>query len=484
MTNPHLTPLLEAVASLEAAWCDAECGADLSRDQLLAANAAIGSLRRRVDGLHAEVAAGIEHESRRELGPESLAKQQGFSNPATLIAATTGGTTGEAAKLAKLGKATAPRSNLLGERLPAKYPALQQALRRGTIAAAAGSLIVAMLDRALIHAGIEEIMSAEARLVECAAGLSCDDVRKLVTHAEAWLNPDGIEPRLEEARASRSLTMYERDGSLFLNLRTDVASGASIKNAIQAWVTATYQARHENSPTNGCNGDAVSSGSDSGSDSGTHAADGGSLTNTADSRTGLDDDRRTLPMIQADALAAICEHVAGCDANGLPLAGATVIVRVALDDLTNATGDATIDGIDHPISITACRQLAASGGVIPAVLGSNGELLDWGREKRLFTRAQRLALAERDGGCVMCGIPPHMTKAHHIRWWGRDAGPTDLSNGVLLCTSCHHRIHDNGWNIRVDGTNRTSRVWIIPPAHVDPTRTPRLGGRARYAMTA
>ena len=77
-----------------------------------------------------------------------------------------------------------------------------------------------------------------------------------------------------------------------------------------------------------------------------------------------------------------------------------------------------------------------------------------------------------------------MTKAHHIRWWERDTGPTNLANGVLLCTSCHHRIHDNGWNIHIDGTKTTSNVWITPPTSVDTTQTPRLGGRARYSIAA
>ncbi|WP_177243768.1 HNH endonuclease signature motif containing protein, partial [Microbacterium sp. AR7-10] len=38
-----------------------------------------------------------------------------------------------------------------------------------------------------------------------------------------------------------------------------------------------------------------------------------------------------------------------------------------------------------------------------------------------------------------------MTEVHHIDWWNRDTGPTDLTNGILLCSTCHHRIHDNGW---------------------------------------
>ncbi|WP_258567135.1 HNH endonuclease [Microbacterium sp. Se5.02b] len=77
-----------------------------------------------------------------------------------------------------------------------------------------------------------------------------------------------------------------------------------------------------------------------------------------------------------------------------------------------------------------------------------------------------------------------MTKAHHIRWWKRDRGPTDLSNGVLLCETCHHRIHDNGWEIRVDGGGGCGRVWFVPPAAVDSARVPRLGGRARFDIAA
>lgn len=161
-----------------------------------------------------------------------------------------------------------------------------------------------------------------------------------------------------------------------------------------------------------------------------------------------------------------------------------MIVRVSLDDLQAGAGSATIDGLDQVIDIGAARRMAASGGVIPCVLGGASEVLDWGREKRLFTRAQRLALAERDGGCAMCGLPPGMTKAHHLRWWQRDRGPTDLSNGILLCETCHHRIHDNGWEIVIEGSGVAGRPWFLPPRWVDPQRTPRLGGRARFDVAA
>ena len=197
-----------------------------------------------------------------------------------------------------------------------------------------------------------------------------------------------------------------------------------------------------------------------------------------------DADRRSLPQRQMDALVLIARHVLGCDHGDLPLGGATVLVRLSRDDLDSGQGHAHIDGINQPVSIAAARRMAAGGGIIPCVLDSHGEILDWGREKRLFTKAQRLALVERDGGCAMCALPPGMTRAHHIRWWSRDRGPTDLENGVLLCESCHHRIHDNGWNIRIDGAGTKAHVWFIPPPHIDPDRTPRLGGRARFDYLA
>ncbi|MHC9046295.1 hypothetical protein ACYX8G_17050 [Microbacterium saperdae] len=59
-----------------------------------------------------------------------------------------------------------------------------------------------------------------------------------------------------------------------------------------------------------------------------------------------------------------------------------------------------------------------------------------------------------------------------------------LSNGVLLCETCHHRIHDNDWEIRIEGAGVAARVWFVPPGYVDVSRTPRLGGRARFDIAA
>lgn len=449
-----LTGLREAMSLLDDAWVGAGEAGDLSRAQLIAVGEAMGALQRRMDAVHVEVAARIAYESRPELGAESLAKQQGFRSAAALIAATTGVSTGDAARLVKVGEATAPRADLLGARLPARYPRVREALRSGVLGAQAAAMIIAVLDRCRVAAGVERVAEAERLLTDAAVGLPLDHVRRLVVRVEAWLDPDGVEPKEEERRARRSLTMFERGGMLHLNARLDVESAAPIVAAIRGFVTAAFAARNE-----------------------------------APDPDAPDADRRTVPMIQADALAVFCAHVLGCETR-VPVAGATVIVRIRAEDLESGAGSATVDGLDQPVSIGAARRMAAGGGIIPCVLGTDSEVLDWGREKRLFTRAQRLALVERDGGCAMCGLPPEMTKAHHIRWWKRDHGPTDLSNGVLLCETCHHRIHDNGWDIRIEGPRHGQgqgiggRVWFLPPPHIDPARTPRLGGRARFDIAA
>ncbi|GAA5155272.1 hypothetical protein GCM10025768_27830 [Microbacterium pseudoresistens] len=448
-----LGDLDEALVAVHAVWEAAETARDVPRERLVAVNEALGSMRRRVDAVLADVAARIAVESRKELGPGGLAKQHGFRTPAMLIASATGASTGEANKFVAVGTATAPRMSLFGAQLPAKYPAVRDAVSSGGLSVPASSAIISLLDRMRLKTSAERIAEAEKVLAVQASGLMMDEVRKLLTRAEAWLDPDGVEPREERARENRSLQMFERDGMLHLTLQTDVASGAPVKAAIEGYVSAQFAARKNAAGVTDAEG----------------AAEG---------------DTRTVTQMRADALTLFAEHVLGCRNDTLPLAGATVIVRVNLEDLQNGTGTARIDGVTAPVSITTARRLAADGGVIPWVCGPGGDILDWGRRRRLFTPAQKLALTERDAGCAMCGLPPGMTQVHHIQWWERDTGPTDLGNGILLCMTCHHLIHDNGWDIRIDGTGVTAQVWFLPPTAADPERTPRPAVNRRLTPAA
>jgi hypothetical protein len=84
------------------------------------------------------------------------------------------------------------------------------------------------------------------------------------------------------------------------------------------------------------------------------------------------------------------------------------------------------------------RRIACDAALIPAVLGTGGEVLDWGRERRLFTPAQVKRLWLRDGGCTYpgCATPAQWCDAHHLTHWA-DGGPTSLENAALLCGRHH-----------------------------------------------
>ncbi len=93
-------------------------------------------------------------------------------------------------------------------------------------------------------------------------------------------------------------------------------------------------------------------------------------------------------------------------------------------------------------------------GTVEVKVDSCGNPLDVGREKRLFTPAQRSAFAVRDGGCMWpgCDRPPAYCEAHHIDEWVADNGRTDTERGLLLCRYHHMLLHNLGWTITRHGT--------------------------------
>ena len=404
----------------------------------------IAQVRRDADALLTRVAAEAAKRSGPEFGDTGLAKAQGFHNPIRLIAASTGASRNEAAKLIAVGVATAERQAFGGERVPSRHPHVADSLKAAVISVDAASAITSMLDRVAVRADPARADVAEAALVALAQQVPLEVLMRGVREVEARLDEDGVEPREEELHHGRSLTMREDgNGMVHLHAQLDPESAAPVKAAIQALVSEALR-RREAGPD----------------------------------EASVVEDSRSIPQIQADALAALARHTLGCTQTLAPLAKTTVVVRMNLETLLDGLGHARIDGIEQPISAGTARRLAADAELIPAVFGGESLPLDLGRATRLFSRAQRLALAERDGGCASCGQNIGYVEAHHIDWWQRDRGSTDLSNGVMLCSFCHHRVHGEGWGIRAGA----SEVWFIPPPHVDPAQVPRLGGRRRFAL--
>ena len=104
-------------------------------------------------------------------------------------------------------------------------------------------------------------------------------------------------------------------------------------------------------------------------------------------------------------------------------------------------------GDGTPLPAAELRRLACDAQILPAIFGGGSQPLDLGRGRRTANGAQRAALVARDKHCVGCGAKAVWCQAHHIVHWA-EGGPTSVDNMVLLCSRCHHKVHDNDWRIR------------------------------------
>jgi hypothetical protein len=317
---------------------------------------------------------------------------------------------------------------------------------RSDLAVAVRDRLIGVEVATLFSGAVEELPDVEwtrqlfARALTKAPGLPLHQVRKLVWQAQARSDLGAWHEREERQYENRALTMRnDADGMVTLIARLTPLAAAPVRAVVDAGVRWAMRARRDDP--------------------------------ASDTRTGS--------QMRADILADLCRHALDCShvTTGVKT---TVVIRMTLDELESGSGVGEIDGMPQPVSVGELRQAAADAEVIPAVLGGESEVLDWGRSRRLFTSAQRLALVERDDGCAWCNAPPSWCEAHHIRWWDRDAGPTNMANAVMLCARCHHRIHSEGWDITV--LNQV--VNFIPPPSIDPTRTPHVGARHRFNLAA
>ncbi|GAA5146621.1 HNH endonuclease signature motif containing protein [Nocardioides marinquilinus] len=168
-----------------------------------------------------------------------------------------------------------------------------------------------------------------------------------------------------------------------------------------------------------------------------------------------------------DALVETCrrvQHLTGPDA--LPTAhGVSARLTVTIDHraLEGTLGGDGLLGSGQSISATAVRRLACDAEVLPAVLGTDGQVLDLGRTRRLVTTPLWSALVLRDRHCTFpgCTRPPVACEAHHLRHWA-DGGVTSLDNLALLCRRHHTTTHQTPWRVHLDPTTRRP-AWTPPP---------------------
>jgi len=116
--------------------------------------------------------------------------------------------------------------------------------------------------------------------------------------------------------------------------------------------------------------------------------------------------------------------------------------RMRADDPSGFAGVA--DGSPLPQSVL--ERLACISDISGVIFDGPGQPIWVGRSRRSASIAQWKALIARDRGCVGCGADPNRCEAHHLEVWSR-GGATDITNLVLVCSRCHHNIHDRGMQL-------------------------------------
>lgn len=482
MTSTAPNPLAAVAAGFGAVWRGAldalRPGGDLAEqlenmgdEALLRVLDELGTVQHTAELLASRVAGVAASRSAPNRGDDRLTRRAGYANAGVMVSERWRVSRARGAAIAEVGAAITPGRSLLGEPEECALPAIAAALEpstddadhvggftlpRAALSVDAAAVIVRELRSTARICGTQALQAAAELAVEHAAGAPLHDVTRIAKLIRTRLDQDGIEPRDDLLRMSERCTVRELPNGM-TQLRAELApeNAAFVKAGLDALISVAIRQPRFVDPA---------AAPDEPDEHGVPMPEGVSIRST---------ERR-----RAIALADIFRHAAGCSSAATDLAPITVVVRLDATTLMDDLGAATIDGIEEPIGAGAARRLAADARIIPMVLGGASQTLDLGVGSRLFTRGQKLALAERDGGCAWsgCTIPPSYTEAHHLRWWSR-GGTTDLDNGILLCSFHHHRVHDDHWEIEV----HDHVPWFIPPGIVDRTRTPVRGGRVRLA---
>lgn len=297
-----------------------------------------------------------------------------------------------------------------------RWETLGEGVRSGAVSVGKAARIVRFEQDVSPVADAEHLAAVVDSLVEHAATLDDRQIGRLIARARTTLRPPAETERLERVqRAGRAFTKVGAcAGMVEYRLRLDPEGAALLDAAIDPLARPR--------PDLGWDG-------------------------------GERRDPRSAPCRRADALLELVGRAMADPEGATRTEKTTLVVTMSLASLLGHLEGAGVATNDAVLSAATVRRLACDAGIVPAVLGVDGELLELGRRARLFTPGQKRALALRDGGCTFpgCTIPPQWADAHHVRHWSH-GGPTDLSNAALLCARHHTLVHERDLTATVTAT--------------------------------
>ncbi|MER5393173.1 DUF222 domain-containing protein [Saccharopolyspora sp. NPDC002686] len=317
-----------------------------------------------------------------------------------------------------------------------ELPATAEALAKGALDLKHASIISRCVGTLPEHAR-HRADEVEKLLVNNANRMCPRDLAKLADHIKHTLDGSGAVKDEQAQHESRELHYATAlDGMLVIKARLDKETGAKFIEAIRPLSAPRPETNGEKDP-------------------------------------------RTPAQRNADGLSAMLDVV--LESDHMPRTGGQrphLTITIDYDDLkqqipTNTPGMLT--STDQPITPETVRRIACDSEVLPMMLGGDSLPLDVGTAHRTAPPHIRAALLTRDGACAFpdCDRPPGTPQAHHIVQW-IDGGPTTVDNMVMLCAHHHRTTHQQHWQIDL----HKGRPLFTPPTTIDPTRTPRPGGKA------
>jgi len=424
MTLPAVAALAEALRVLDGVPL---AGADAGSAAVLEWARLAGLLRKVADAHLAASAGEVSRRSAPELGRDGLARRAGARTVEELL--TSAGMTGrDAATAVRVGRLT--QNDGSSDQGAAGLAGVGRRVLDGTVSMVAADAI----RGGLVGAGVpaELLEHAAELLCEEAATMPPDRLLKRAREVRDELDEAGIATREQVLRARRSLRRIDtRDGMKRLIWDYDPETAGVVDDVYDRLT----------SPRRG----------------GPRFVDSDEAARAE--RVATDD--RTTEQLASDGFAELLHQAATLDETLLLGSGAPgVKVIVTAENLAQGTGHGIVEGANEAISIATVERLACANGTRQITVDRLGRPLDVGREQRLYTAKQRIALAIRDGGCLWtdCDRPPSWCEAHHLDEWSH-GGRTDIDRGVLLCKHHHLRLHNEGGKIRLTA----GRYWLEPP---------------------
>ncbi|HEY5319401.1 MAG TPA: Helicase associated domain protein [Galbitalea sp.] len=264
----------------------------------------------------------------------------------------------------------------------------------------------------------EQLRGAAETLIDCAMTIPPEKLWRLARQHRESLDEHAI-ARGEKQRADqRYVRRFRRDGLCGGSwLLPDEEGGLEIDQALSLMLASrTGGPRFVDMGTAGTDPASTDTG----------ATEGGS-----GAVVPLDD--RTNEQVLADGFVQLMRGGLDTDPGVVP-GKRRVAVRVLVTEATMHAreGHGIIEASGNTISFPTLEQQLCDSGTLGLAFDSDGQIVNLGREIRLFSTRQREALAARDGGCRApgCEKPPSWTEAHHIDYWARDHGQTNIADGT------------------------------------------------------